>query len=300
MKAITDNRFPIYIISRGRWDSRYTVKALDWMNCDYKVIVEEEEYDNYHRYIDENKLLILPEKYIKEYDTCDNYPTQLENPEYPAGAGAARNFAWEHSIETGYDWHWVLDDNIDRFLRLNKNTYYRVKSPVFFKWMEDFVLKYKNIAVAGPHYYMFVPVRSKSVPFQLNSRVYSCLLIRNDIPYRWRSRYNDDTDFNLRVLKDGWCTIVFRAFVQNKATTMTVKGGLYELYKKKGRLIASKTIAKLHPDVCEVKWRFNRWHHYCDYSGFNQKLIRKSEEEIKQIKTSNNIKLIKHRNWENE
>jgi len=28
-------------------------------------------------------------------------------------------------------------------------------------------------------------------------------LIRNDIPYRWRAKYNEDTDLSLRVLKDG-------------------------------------------------------------------------------------------------
>jgi len=44
-------------------------------------------------------------------------------------------------------------------------------------------------------------------------------LIRNDVPYRWRGRYNEDTDLSLRMLKDRWCTIQFNAFLQGKAAT---------------------------------------------------------------------------------
>ena len=56
--------------------------------------------------------------------------------------------------------------------------------------MEDFVLRYKNIAMAGPQYTMFVTDRSANTypPFTVNTRIYSCNLIRNDVPFRWRGR----------------------------------------------------------------------------------------------------------------
>ena len=112
-----------------------------------------------------------------------------------------------------------------------------------------------------------------------NTRIYSCLLIRNDIPHRWRGRYNEDTDLSLRVLKDGWCTIQFNAFSQDKMATQTIKGGnTDEFYAYEGTVNKSKMLAEMHPDVAKVMWKYGRWHHYGDYSGFkSNKLIRKKD-----------------------
>ena len=55
------------------------------------------------------------------------------------GSGPARNACWEDSIERGAKRHWILDDNIQDFYRLHQNFRYRVKSPTYFRIMEDFV-----------------------------------------------------------------------------------------------------------------------------------------------------------------
>ena len=108
--------FPIYIVSKGRWESRLTSKALEFMNVPYKIIIEESEFNNYANVIDSKKILLLPKKYQDEYDSCDDLGYSKSK-----GPGAARNFAWDHSIYAGYKWHWVMDDNIDAFHRLNRN-----------------------------------------------------------------------------------------------------------------------------------------------------------------------------------
>jgi hypothetical protein len=33
-------RYPIYIISKGRYDSRYTSRTLEYMNVPYYIVVE--------------------------------------------------------------------------------------------------------------------------------------------------------------------------------------------------------------------------------------------------------------------
>ena len=66
------NKYPIYIPSKGRSDSRLTVKTLDSMKVDYKVVIEKQEYKDYSKVIDKNKLLVLDKKFQDEYDTCDN------------------------------------------------------------------------------------------------------------------------------------------------------------------------------------------------------------------------------------
>jgi hypothetical protein len=101
------------------------------------------------------------------------------------------------------------------------------------------------------------------------------LLIENAAPYRWRGRYNEDTDLSLRVLKDGLCTIQFNAFLCGKVTTQRMKGGnTEEFYRQEGTLAKSQMLADLHPDVAEVVWKFNRWHHHVNYKPFKKnKLI---------------------------
>lgn len=260
--------FPIYIVSKGRANTRHTMKALERMNVPYSVVVEEQEYAAYAEVIEPTKLLVLDKEYQRLYDTCDDLGDSKTK-----GSGAARNFAWDHSMALGHEWHWLIDDNIRHFYRLNRNIKVPVRDGVFFRVIEDFVLRYTNVGMAGPQYEKFIARKMAHPPFQLNTRIYSCNLIRNSLPFRWRGRYNEDTDLSLRLLKAGWVTMLFNAYLAEKITTQKVKGGnTAELYKG-GTLPKSQMIANLHPDVARVVWRYNRWHHEIDYSPFRDNLL---------------------------
>jgi hypothetical protein len=286
-------KFPLYIPSKGRADTRLTAKALEEMGVFYQLVIEEQEYDQYAAVVDKKKLLILDKKYQIDYDPCD----ELGNTK-SKGPGPARNFIWEHSIKQGHKWHWVMDDNIKLFRRYNKNQRIKCYDGTPFKVMEDFVLRYKNVAMAGPNYVMFVTDRDADhyPPFTVNTRIYSCNLIRNDVPFRWRGRYNEDTDLSLRMLKAGWCTIQFNAFLQDKINTQVLKGGnTKEFYEKEGTLPKSKMQLKLHPDVSRVVKKFGRWHHYVNYNKFKRenKLILKDNIQIKKGINEYGLKLKK-------
>lgn len=262
------NKYPIYIISKGRWDSRLTSKALDEMKQHYRIVVEPKEYDMYAQHIKADKIICLP----------DNFSEQNQ------GSIPARNFVWEHSINEGYERHWILDDNIEQFNRLNRNLQVKVLTGSIFTAAEDFVDRYENVALAGFQYDYFAKAKTILPAFYLNTRIYSCILIKNDLPYRWRGKYNEDTDLSLRALKDGWCTVLFYAFIQQKAQTMTMKGGNTDTIYNKGdnRLEFAESLVKQHPDVARVTWKFNRWHHQVNYKPFKKnKLIRKQNIEIK-------------------
>lgn len=261
------NKYPIYIISKGRWDSRLTAKALDEMKQPYRIVVEPKEYDLYAKFIDKSKIIVLP----------DNFS------ELGQGGIPARNFVWEHSISEGHKRHWILDDNIEQFNRLNRNLQVKVTTGAIFKASEDFVDRYENIALAGFQYDYFAKAKTILPAFYLNTRIYSCILIKNDLPFRWRGKYNEDTDLSLRVLKDGWCTVLFYAFIQQKAQTMTMKGGNTDtIYNTDdNRREFAESLVKLHPDVAKVTWKFNRWHHHVNYKPFKKnKLIKKVNIEI--------------------
>jgi len=272
-------KYPIYVISKGRWESRLTVKALERMRAAYKIVIEPQEYSQYAEVIDPQKILVLPFSNLGK------------------GSIPARNWVWEHSIQQGVARHWILDDNIRKFFRLHHNRIDEVQHPVFFRVMEDFTDRYENLAISGPHYEMFVLRRKKYPPFVQNHRVYSCLLIRNDLPFRWRGRYNEDTDLCLRALKAGWCTVTFNAFLAQKVATMRMQGGnTDELYQGDGRLRMAQSLKMMHPDVVRVVWKWNRWHHHVDYSRFKQRLRLKPGVVIPEDPNEYGMRLIEGEN----
>ena len=286
-------KFPLYIVSKGRWESRLTIKTLQKMKDIelYYVIIEEDEYPQYSAVIDKAHLLILDKQFQRDYDACGNLGITTS-----VGSGAARNFAWHHAIQSGYTWHWVMDDNIRDFYRLHKNKKVRVYDGAFFGIMEEFCLRYINIGMAGPQYQYFRCARQGYRPFILNSRIYSCNLIRNDLPFRWRGRYNEDTILSLDMLKAGWCTVLFNAFLQGKTSTSTkMPGGNTDSIYVKGHLPKSQMLVKEHPDVARLAWRYGREHHYVDYSVFKQSLKRRPDLDWDNIPKINNFGLeLKH------
>jgi hypothetical protein len=106
--------------------------------------------------------------------------------------------------------------------------------------------------------------------------------VNHRLPFRWRGRYNEDTDLSLRALKSGWCTILFNAFLADKETTMQMKGGnTDDLYQGDGRRRMAESLREQHPDVTLVTWKWGRWQHHVDYRPFRRnQLIRRQGVEI--------------------
>lgn len=258
------NKYPIYVISKSRYKNCLTVRELNKMGVSFYLVVEPHE-ELYYRNIHQN-ILVTPFKNLGR------------------GSIPVRNFVWDHSLINGNKRHWIIDDNIEGFHRLNRNEKPKILSDVFFTCMEDFVDRYENIAIAGPNYYSFCKTTDNIPPFYLNTRVYSCLLIDNKIPFRWRGLYNEDTDLCIRVLKDGYCTVLFNAFLIGKVTTQRMKGGnTEEIYSKtNNRLEFAESLKNQHPDIVKVVWKFNRWHHSVNYRKFKcNKLLKKTGIDIK-------------------
>jgi hypothetical protein len=240
------------------------------MGVPYRIVVEAQEFDDYAQTFGADQLITLDLRYRDEYDHC----LAKLPPDASRGSGPARNFIWDHSISEGHDWHWIVDDNIRLFARLHRNQRIAIGDGTGFAAMEDFVLHYRNIAMAGPDYWMFTPSRAKHQPFTMNTRIFSCNLIRNDLGMRWRGRYNEDLDLSIRLLKAGWCTVLFKAFLQEKMTTQKMTGGnTSAFYAAEGTRPKSDLIVRLHPDVCRHAYRFGRDHHHADFSQWKDRRL---------------------------
>ena len=262
-------KYPIYILSKGRADTRLTSKSLERMGVDYRIVVEDSEYDDYAAVIEPRKVMALPT------DFRENPKYNFPDPNGQIGGSIpVRNFIWEHSLANGDERHWILDDNIRHFYRINRNRKHRVSNGTVFRCCEDFTDRYKNVALSGMNYQFFIPKDQGKPPYYTNTRIYSCILIKNDIDFRWRGLYNEDTDLSLRVLKDGWCTILFNAFLCGKTATLTMKGGNTESVYKQGdddfdnRYTFAKSLYDQHPDCVKITKKWGRWHHHVDYDRF--------------------------------
>ena len=65
-------KYPLFIVSKGRWESNYTHKALAKMQVKHFMIVELQEYDFYKETTDEDycTIMLLNHNYQTNYDTC--------------------------------------------------------------------------------------------------------------------------------------------------------------------------------------------------------------------------------------
>lgn len=251
------SKYPIYIISKGRYNNPLTAKAMDKCGIKYNIVVEPSEYNNYCNVIDKNKIIVLPFNFS----------------DLGQGSIPVRNWVWEHSISLGYKKHWVVDDNIFKFMRLNNNKRIQCISSKIFRILEDFTDRYTNVGLSGFNYQNFAHDRVEMPPYKLNTRIYSCILIDNNLPFRWRGKYNEDTDLSINVLKSGLCTILLNALLIDKTGTGRNTGGNQHIYEEtNNRLEFAESLQKLHPDIVKITWKFNRWHHDVNYKIFKQKL----------------------------
>jgi len=256
-------KYPIYIISKGRWENSLTAKFLLKDGIDFRIAVEPQEYDNYCKTIGKSKVLKLPF-------------SNLGLGSYPA-----RNYCWEHSIKIGAQKHFLFDDNIRGFRSWDKDKR-RVRCSTIDALiaLEKFTDRYKNIAVSGYNYVYFATKDTKK-PFTINTHVYSGMLINNEIKYRWRMKYNEDVDLCLQALHDGWCTVLLNAFLIEKTSTVAkMKGGNQtELYKNNDhdkKVLKSVSLQKVWPQYVKVVTRFNRPHHAVNWTKhFKQPLLKK-------------------------
>ena len=284
-------RAPIFILSKGRWESRMTSRTLEEIGADYQIVIEEQEYDKYAAVIDPKKILVLPFSNLGH------------------GGIPARNWIWEYSTARGDHAHFIMDDNIRYFYRSIHNTKLRVKSMVPLRVIEDLAERYENVPMAGLNYHFFQPTFVKKEPLYINTRVYSCIWLTNKTSKRWRvleldgntAPYNEDTDLSLQFLRDGECTLLSNHFSIGKADSGAVKGGNNsEVYKYDdpnydSRYKFAASLSKAHPDFVEITQKHRRYHHQVDYSKFQNFNVLRLKPGIEIPTETNNygLKLVK-------
>lgn len=251
-----ENRYPVYIISKGRAYNPITANSFETCGIDYRIVIEPQEFEQYAKAISPKKIICLPF-------------ANLGLGSYPA-----RNFCWEHSLKSGNKRHWIFDDNIhgfDKWINARKTKINEGAAPLIY--VEKYADK-NMVDVCGFEYDTFVMTPPKQ-PFKVMCHVYSGILINNEMPYRWRLKYNEDVDLCLQVLHNGGKTASCIYYMINKvSTTSKMKGGNQsELYKgndPKKKLLKAKMLEAVWPQYAKTVVRFNRYHHFVDWNVFKK------------------------------
>jgi len=268
------NKYPVYIVSKGRWENPLTARFFIKDNVDFKIVVEPQEYDKYCQSIGKKYVLKLPF-------------SNLGVGSYPA-----RNFCWEHSLQNGHSRHWVFDDNINKIRRIYKGNKIPCHSGKAIQILEEFTDRYTNIGITAFNYSTFVVAGSSDKkPFYLNVHAYSAMLIQNSMSFRWRLKYNEDVDLCLQALHNKYCTVLFNAFTIDKTSTVAkMKGGNQdELYKNNAyekKVLKARSLEEIWAEHQYAKTivRFNRPHHYVDWKKhFKHGLIRRTDIDWNEI-----------------
>lgn len=255
-KQKNNPKYPVYIISKGRWEKRKTVKLMEKCEIPYKIVVEPKEYNKYAEVIDKKNIIKAPKDFS----------------ELGKGSIPVRNFVWEHAVESGANAHWILDDNISDFYRYNNNLRVKVFNGAALRAHEDYVDKFNYVLLSGLQYKKFVTDRGIRKPYTYNTRIFSCILINHELDNilkdRWRGKYNEDVDLSIRVLKAGVGTILNNQFLIEKETTLTSSGGntdtIYGGKKDNHEFLLAKaqSLKDQHPDIVKITNKYKRGIHH--------------------------------------
>jgi hypothetical protein len=289
--------YPIYIISYQRFEKLYTIKYLEEMNINYYICIKEKEKNNYlislqkQNYKNYN-FLIMDEKYELEQNNNGNH-----------GSIPQRNKCWEHSVKNGFKSHWILDDNINGFYIYNKQKKYEYNHSSFFSLLEEFRDNIiEPIGLLSPNYTWDFPSIDHRIPFNINRKNYSCILINTELldkyDIKWRKTFNEDVRLTLDCLLHEIRTIGFNQFLIDKKPTGSVKGGNTEIYKQhtiEGFKDKFNEIKNEYPEFIESikKHKDERLHHNIKTSKFNYfKNVSFKINFTEEKKCNNNIKFI--------
>jgi hypothetical protein len=251
------NQYPVYIISKGRYEKTLTADLLENSGIDYLIAVEPQEQEMYEKKLGKHRVLVLPF-------------SNLGLGSYPA-----RNVCWEHAKKNGHKYHWLFDDNIQCWKKWIDGKRKSIEDLVpAFKFVEHYANQ-TNVDICGFEEPNFV-VKPPKKPFKQNCHVYSAMLIKNSVPYRWRLKYNEDVDLCLQVLHNGGTTASCTYYMADKVSTaMKMKGGnqteLYQGNKPTKNLLKAKMLEAVWPQYAKTVIRFGRHHHLVDWKVFQKK-----------------------------
>jgi hypothetical protein len=258
------NKYPICIVSKDRPDICKTHNLLEYSNIKYFYMVEPQDYNTYVKRFGKDKVVD-----IKENDKGIYY---------------VRNFCIEWSKKNGYSKHWQVDDDLNslhyREMDITKglrNTEKIIDPINMLLYIEEIADRCVNYGAGCLTHDGFAFAKKKDI--DINKMIYCFQLINNSIKSRYQPNTSEDVDFSVRILKEGYVTMVFNKYSFRTPSSGSIKGGCNSSvdYKKRGNIDGRKL---RNLKLCET---YPQW--FIEYTKKGQSEIKASKiwKSFKQI-----------------
>jgi len=251
---MTKLKAPIFIPSKNRPDSKLV-----------KLIVEQ-------KLPLEDFYIVVEHQNLAEYETLNPELSYIILPENDQGISYVRNYIKEFATNSGYEWFWMIDDDVDAFYKTVGKKNVKVSIDEALNGAFDIFTRNSQCGQASIEYQQYAWSATK--PYALNSYCDVCVCINTKatktVKYRPYVSLKEDRDFTLQVLSNGYDTMRVQRYSFSAPKNGSNKGGLSDVYAKQGReQTASERMVELwgsdictlniksdgRPDV-KINWRF--------------------------------------------
>tara|TARA_R110000751_G_scaffold55897_5_gene119775 strand:- start:354 stop:1178 length:825 start_codon:yes stop_codon:yes gene_type:complete len=199
---LKSNKYQIFIPSKNRAENCITAQELILEGADFVIVVEPQDYAAYKKVYSENNLLVLNEN--------------------DKGIGYVRNFIKNYAANKNLKYYWQIDDDLKFKKRINdKNEYHSACSML--SEIESYVDGHSNIGIAGLRNQVFAWTLKTDMTF--NIQCCAANLVRSDMKAQYENEIVEDTDFNMQVLTEGFCTVTFDKLLFMTGTPGKNSGG---------------------------------------------------------------------------
>ena len=221
-------KYPVTILSFGRYDTNYTHKLLTKLKIRHFIFVEDKEY---HLYIDK-----IDYTYCRLIN-CGSNPSELQ-----LGSTPIRNYILNYFYEQGENRIWMLDDNIQNYQRMNNGMKLNNYDKNIFTSIEQFIEPLDNIGICSHNVGTTVKSDGQRSVIIENSKHYSSLLLKTDTEFRFKWKYNEDIGISIDYILSSKLNLCFNhmLFVKNVSgkdrggnTDGIYQGGTYQGYLNK-------------------------------------------------------------------
>lgn len=284
--------YNIYVPSYKRAGEAGTIEMLKTFGAkNWYLAVDPSQYASYKKVYGADHI-ILRDIRFRDPSMVD-LATSIARPNSMSGTAGVYNNLLAFSRAMGEEKYFTMDDD---FIGLamkarkgdqnmlpgevyDKDNYYRcshIKEEYGFNF-QKFMHGIETVSQAlRNHGFLglekFGTVFSLCTQWKFGTRVYSFYLSDNKSQVAHLGAMNNDVITSMEQSKRGMMPGLFELIGYNSGATQT-SGGLTEQYKLLGTLEKGKILAKTQPNFAKITINYNRVHHTCDYTTYNQQRL---------------------------
>lgn len=229
--------YPIYVPSIRRSNSEFLLQLKN-LKMIYYIVLAHDQVEEYSKYHTLNNIIVLPKNVY--------------------GISKIRQFILEHADKQNEKKIWMSDDDLKRFFTWSTGGNKEVSLKYFLQEAEKEISKLENtnqsMVQVGFKYSTFaIPKSSYTFNTDIGMIQYLNLeRLNKKVKYDIDMITLEDTDFSVRLIKNGFQNVKLNHFIFTAPRSGTGKGGLDNTYQNQGKQKGILQFQKKFPDLIKI------------------------------------------------